>query len=300
MDKEYVEVLRRQHYAVFGEHEHSAAKLCTWLKKSLKNQGVCYKQKFYGIRSHRCLQMTPNIYCNQRCVFCWRVYGPSPDKLPVEWDEPKQIVEESFKAQQKLLSGFGGNPLVDKKKLKEAMNPNQFAISLTGEPTLYPYLDELIKEYGKHGTTFVVSNALLPEVISKINPTQLYLSLDAPDEETHLKINRPAWRGSWQRINDSLEILSSKKCRTAIRITLVKGLNDFNPEKYAKLVEKAEPDFLEVKGYMFIGGSRQRLSIQNMPRHEEVKAFAEQINAYLGYEYGGEQPISRVVMLKKR
>jgi tRNA wybutosine-synthesizing protein 1 len=48
---------------------------------------------------------------------------------------------------------------------------------------------------------------------------------------------------------------------------------------------------------MFIGGSRQRLTIENMPRHEETKQFAEQIAKETGYEIIGEQPSSRVVLL---
>ncbi|NYZ79976.1 4-demethylwyosine synthase TYW1, partial [Candidatus Micrarchaeota archaeon] len=102
-EKDYVKLLKKQHYAVFGERSHAAAKPCTWLKKSLKNQGVCYKQAFYGIQCHRCLQMSPNIYCNQRCVFCWRVFDPNGDPTPVAWDEPKQLADESFAAQVKLF-----------------------------------------------------------------------------------------------------------------------------------------------------------------------------------------------------
>ncbi len=296
--KEYVQQLFKQHYAVVGKHQHSAVKPCTWLKKSLKNEGVCYKQKFYGIQSHRCLQMTPNIYCNQQCVFCWRSWEKQ-ESWPNAWDSPEEIIEESVKAHRKLISGLGGNEKVGKEKFKEAQNPNQAAISLTGEPTGYPFISELVEELHKRKfTTFVVTNALFPRTLASMTlPTQLYYSLDTPNEEIHKKINQPMPSNSWQLINESLELMPSLDTRKAIRITLVKRLNDVKPEAYAELIEKASPDFVEVKGYMFVGGSRQRLSIANMPRHEEVKQFAEKINERLSYELAGEQPISRAVLL---
>lgn len=296
-EKEYVSLLKKQQYAVFGERQHSVAKPCTWLKKSLKNQGVCYKQSFYGIDCHRCLQMSPNIYCNQRCVFCWRVYDPKGDPTPSSWDEPKPLVDASFAAQQKLLSGFGGNEKVDQKKYEEAIKPNQVAISLTGEPTAYPYLDELVEEYRRRDcSTFVVSNGLFPEMVEKIRPTQLYVSLDAPNETVHRKVNVPLTQDSWETLGETLDLLKNHKSRTALRITVVKGYNDVNPEQYAEIIERAGVDFLEIKGYMFIGGSRQRLSLAQMPYHAYVKEFAEKINSHLGYELVGEQPISRVVL----
>jgi tRNA wybutosine-synthesizing protein 1 len=69
------------------------------------------------------------------------------------------------------------------------------------------------------------------------------------------------------------------------------------PKKYADLIKIAQPDFIEAKGYVFVGGSRQRLAIENMPSHEEVKQFAIDLNSYLGYELIGEKKDSRVVLL---
>ena len=34
---------------------------------------MCYKAQFYGIESHRCVQMT-DLRCNQQCLFCWRSF----------------------------------------------------------------------------------------------------------------------------------------------------------------------------------------------------------------------------------
>jgi tRNA wybutosine-synthesizing protein 1 len=300
---DYVAALKRQHYQFFGNNSHSAAKLCLWLKKSLKDQGHCYKQAFYGIQSHRCLQMTPNVYCQQRCVFCWRSHEFEPaDYLPGKWDEPADIIKGSIAAQRTLLTGFGGLEGVDKQKLKEAQNPNQVAISLAGEPTMYPYLGDLVKEYGRNGfTTFVVSNGLLPERLEALDPlpTQLYVSLDAADQAMQKRTNVPLTKDAWEKLNETLELFPSLDTRKVIRITLVKGINDANPEGYAALIKKSEADFVEVKSFMLVGGARGRnvLTLDNMPLHEETKAFAERINEGLDYEFAGEKKDSRVVLL---
>jgi tRNA wybutosine-synthesizing protein 1 len=298
---EYVKSLQRQHYRFFGRHNHAAAKLCLWTRKSIRGGGQCYKQDFYGIDSHRCLQMSPNVYCQLRCVFCWRTWEHEPTNyLPKEWDEPKELVEESILAQRKLLSGLGGAADVDRKKWKEAQEPNQIAISLDGEPTTYPYLGELIKEYEKRkATTFLVTNGLLPERLEALEPlpTQLYISLYGPDKQTHQKTNLPLTKDSWEKLNESLELLPSLDTRKAIRLTLVKDVNMKEPEKYAALIEKAQPDFIEAKGYMFVGGSRQRLAIENMPTHEEIRKFALDLNNSLGYNLVAEKKDSRVVLL---
>ncbi|MCK4327277.1 MAG: 4-demethylwyosine synthase TYW1 [Candidatus Diapherotrites archaeon] len=301
MDKQsYIDKLKKMHYRIVGKHQHSAVSVCHWTKEDLVRDRCCYKSSFYGIDSSRCLQMTPCIYCQQKCVFCWRYQPASAEWLPkkMKWDDPEEIVEGSVDAQRKLLTGYGGNEKCDKKKLAEAQHPNQAAISLAGEPTLYPKIGGLIEEFHKRKyTTFLVTNGLLPERLAEITlPTQLYLSLDAPNEEVHKKINVPMVPDSWERINKTLELFPSLDTRKVIRITLVKGWNDFAPEEYAKLIAKSNADFVEVKAYMFIGASRQRMSIDNMPRHHEVKAFAEKVGEELGYSLAGEQEASRVVL----
>ncbi|MFC2175186.1 4-demethylwyosine synthase TYW1 [archaeon] len=287
--------LMKQHYKTGS---HSGVKLCHWTKESLTSGRVCYKEKFYGIKSHRCLQMTPAVaWCQQKCAFCWRpheVNVPAP-----EWDEPEQVIEECEEGQRLLLTGYGGNEECDKKKLAEAQQPNQAAISLAGEPTLYPKIGGLIEEFHKRNyTTFLVTNGLLPERLAEITlPTQLYLSLDAPNEKVHKKTNVPLAPNSWERINETLELFPSLDTRKVIRITMVKGWNDFAPEDYARLIEKSGADFIEVKAYMFVGASRQRLTMENMPQHHEVKAFADKVAEGLGYKVAAEHEPSRVVLL---
>ncbi len=307
-ENETRKTLERQGYHFVGTHRHSAVKTCLWLRKSLRGEGNCYKGKFYGIRAHRCIQMTPSIFCNQRCVHCWRPLeafniGTEEEEEPVVWDSPDEIVEESIKEQKRLISGFKGSDKTSMDAFAEAEVPKHAAISLIGEPTLYPYLKELVQEFLSHGmTTFLVTNGTNPDVLREIRPSQLYLSLNAPDEAIYKKVSHA---NHWSRIKESLEELKRQKgrTRTVIRITCVEGLNMVNPEGYAELLEIANPDFVEVKAYMHIGYSRKRLSRDAMPTHSRVKEFASEITDVLAstsnynYKIVDESEISRVVLI---
>lgn len=169
------------------------------------------------------------------------------------------------------------------------------------ETLYYPKLSELIRALHKRGiSSFVVSNGSQPDVLEKLEPpTQLYISLDSPNEEIFLKLNKPMKKDAWNDLMKTLDILKTlrEKTRTTIRITLVKGYNDVHPEQFAALLEKANPVFVEVKSYMFVGASRQRLLKENMPRHPEVRGFAENICKHCSYKMIDEQEASRVVLL---
>lgn len=39
-------------------------------------------------------------------------------------------------------------------------------------------------------------------------------------------------------------------------------------EGYSELIEKTNPDYIEAKAYMFVGYSRKRLEVENMPMFE--------------------------------
>jgi tRNA wybutosine-synthesizing protein 1 len=301
-DSAFKDRLKIQHYGLVGSH--SSVKVCSWTKKSLYDKGFCYKQKFYGIRSHLCCQMTPSVgYCMNNCIYCWRTVQYSLKKFDIV-DDPEFIYEESIKAQRKLISGFKGEKRTNLMKWQEAQNPKHFAISLSGEPTMYPQLSEFIKTVHKNGgTTFLVTNGMLPEVLEKLSlPTQLYLSLTTPNEESFDRIHQPLFKDGWERLNRSLELLNKlgKKTRTCLRLTLIKGVNMNNPEQWAKLIEKANPLFLEIKAYMHLGASRKYLEKENMPSQEEVRGFAEQIAANTLYRFIDEQSESRVVLMMKK
>ena len=289
-------VYRKQGYYIIGNH--SAVKLCHWLRMAMLGKGYCYKQKFYGIKSHRCLQMTPSLpNCTHRCIFCWRAVELTENE-PLT-DGPQFIVEESIKAQRKLIVGYKGDPRVTEQIFEEAMNPNQVAISLAGEPTMYPKLEEMIKEYHRHGfTTFVVTNGTFPDVIRKIRPTQLYISLIASNKDMYNKVARPIG-DTWDRFLESLELFPSVNTRRVIRMTMVKGWNMSNIDEYAKLIRKANPHFVEVKAYMRVGYSRDRLPDSAMPSHDEILTFTKKLGEKIGYQLLDDKKESRVTLLSK-
>ena len=302
-NKSQQEKLEKSGYRFVGSYGHAAVKTCHWTRQSIVDKGVCYKEKFYGIESHRCLQMSPAVpNCQQECEFCWRDLTYTQTKWEDnEYDDPKTIIDESIGAQNQLLCGYYGNDKANKRKLEEMKNPTNAAISLAGEPTLYPKIDELIGEFNKRSfTTFVVSNGQCVERLRNLEnePYQLYLSLDAPTKEIFNEVCRPKINNAWDSLNESLETLSNFNSRTCIRNTCVKGRNMTNPEKYAKLIEKANPDFIEVKAYMCVGSSRERLTLNNMPTFDEVKDFAKRIGDECGREISNESEVSRVVLLE--
>ena len=279
-------------YQIVGKH--SAVKTCLWLKKSLKDEGYCYKQKFYGIASHRCLQMSPALICNLSCIHCWRPLDLMPPFM--EWDEPEFIFEQSIRAQHRLLSGFHGTEGVNRRKLEEAYSPNQVAISLIGEPTLYPRIDELVDVYSRNGfTTFLVTNGTNPDAVEKVEPYQLYLSITAWNADSHRKLQG---RSQWDRVERTMRIMTEKDGRTVVRLTLIKGIN-MEAEKFVKIVEKVQPDFIEVKAYMHLGHSRLRLDRNAMPSHDEVNGFSEKLSKLTGYSIRDGSEISRVVLLER-
>ncbi len=302
MKNEFKRILEKQHYAIVGNH--SGVKLCHWMRQSLLFNRECYKQTFYGIKSHRCLQMTPSInICNHMCLFCWRHQGFNEQTFN-KVDSPKLILEKSINAQRKLITGFKGDERCDQKKWKEANNPNMLACSLSGEPTLYPKLGEFFNEcHKKNITTFLVTNGTNPKALENLEtlPKQLYISIVAPNKNIYKKICSPLVSNGWDLINETLNLLPSLNTRTVIRHTLVQNwnMNDRYIKDYAKLDEKANPMFIEPKGYVFVGYSRKRMTISNMPSHELVKNFSKKLSEQIGYELSMEKPDSRVVLLSK-
>jgi len=222
-----------------------------------------------------------------------------------EWvgpvDEPKDIIDGCIEEHIKYLRGFGGNEKADKNKLAEAYKPKHFAISLAGEPAFYPKLPELVEElHNRNITSFFVTNGTNPEMLKKLTgksePTQVYITIPAPNKEVYKKVCHPLIDNGWDKICESMSLINNFK-RNVFRLTLVKDKNMILPEDYAKLILKYKPRWVEAKAYVWVGYSRNRLEIGNMPMHDFIMEFANKLSKLTGYKIQKEKPESRVVLL---
>lgn len=301
MDVRTREHLEKQQYRIIGSS--GAVKLCHWMRQKLIYGRPCYKEEFYGIESHRCLQMTPAVnVCNYRCLFCWRFHGMTGFGNG-GYPEPEELLQWCVNEQRLLVSGFKGDPRCDSRMWEEARNPNQVAISLSGEPTLYPKLDEFIALCKRKGmTTFLVTNGSVPKALAEMDtlPTQLYVTVAAPNKELFERLCVPQFPKAWENTMETLRLLPSLSTRTVIRHTLVKGWNLGWEDEYARLDKIAMPTFVEPKGYVFVGDSRTRMHIENMPSHTEVKEFSERLAQALSLDVLKDRDDSRVVLIGRK
>ena len=295
--------LTKQGYKLIGSH--SGVKLCRWTKSMLRGRGGCYKHTFYGIESHRCMETTPSLACANKCVFCWR-HHTNPVGTEWRWlmDPPEQVIDGAIENHHKLIKQYKGVPGVRQDRFAEAMAIRHCALSLVGEPIMYPEINAFISMlHERRISSFLVTNAQFPDLIHSLVPvTQLYVSVDAASEESLKLIDRPLFRDFWPRFVDSLRALSDKGQRTVYRLTLVKEWNSTEIQGYARLVSLGKPDFIEVKGVTFCGTSdASSLTMQNVPWHEEVIGFSRLLADYLPeYDLACEHEHSNCILLAHR
>jgi len=292
--------LEKQGYKIIGSH--SGVKICRWTKSMMRGRGGCYKHTFYGIASHRCMETTPSLACANKCVFCWR-HHTNPVGTEWKWkmDPPEMIVKGALENHYKMVKQFRGVPGVKPDRYKEAWDVQHCALSLVGEPIMYPEINTLIDLlHAKKISTFLVTNAQFPDAIKALKPvTQLYVSVDAGTKDSLKKIDRPLFKDFWQRFLDSLLALEDKGQRTVYRLTLVKSFNTEELEAYSKLVDLGKPGFIEIKGVTYCGDSKaSNLTMANVPWHDEVIGFVQQLVDMLpDYEIASEHEHSNCVLI---
>ncbi|HNV01552.1 MAG TPA: radical SAM protein [archaeon] len=307
VSEELINDFKHKKYGFFKE---ASVQICEWNKNAIRGKGVCYKQDFYGADTISCHQIAPTTFwCNNSCLFCWRpkeYMGVTPP-APVD---PSEMIEGLIKERKKLLTGFYG--YANKELVDAAMNnAHHFAISLSGEPTLYKKLPELIKLLKKRPATetvFLVTNGQNPQMLEKLKktkslPTQLYVSMVAPSEVLYKAITCNQEKNGWVKYKKTLSMVKTIGTRSVIRLTLIKGLNDSTEtlKEFAKLLEKTQGDFIEVKSYMWLGDSRKRLTNENSPSFEYTKDFAlKMLNSMPSYNFENEKINSKIVLLKNK
>ncbi|KAJ7966747.1 S-adenosyl-L-methionine-dependent tRNA 4-demethylwyosine synthase [Quillaja saponaria] len=293
--------LEKQGYKIIGSH--SGVKICRWTKSQLRGRGGCYKHSFYGIESHRCMETTPSLACANKCVFCWR-HHTNPVGKSWQWkmDDPIKIVNSALDLHTNMIKQMKGVPGVTLDRLTEGLSPRHCALSLVGEPIMYPEINALVDElHRRRISTFLVTNAQFPEKIKLLKPvTQLYVSVDAATKDTLKAIDRPLFGDFWERFIDSLTALRDKQQRTVYRLTLVKGWNVEDVDAYYKLFSIGKPDFVEIKGVTYCGSSAtSKLTMENVPWHSDVQAFSQALalKSQGAYEVACEHVHSCCVLL---
>jgi len=276
-------------YEVVGTH--SAVKMCRWTKNALKGRGQCYKHAFYGIASHRCMEATPSLACANKCTFCWRSYAnPVAMRWVFDTDDPEDIVVKSLEAhQRRFIKQVVSGGVARDDRAAEAEEVRHCALSLVGEPVLYPRVGELIERlHARRISTFLVTNGQFPEQLRTLPPvTQLYLSVDATTPAEYREIGRPLFADAWDRLLESLAALREhgrRGQRTVCRLTLCKGaLTREAARGYADLIRTGEPDFVEAKGVTYVPQfAKNGISMADaVPTHTEIRAFAELLNEEL-------------------
>ena len=261
--------LTKEGYRIIGSH--SAVKLCRWTKNQMRGRGGCYKHTFYGITSYQCMEATPSLACASKCVFCWR-HHKNPVGTEWRWkeDDPSFIVEEAVELHRSMINEMRGVPGVIPERLAEGFNVKHCALSLVGEPIMYPRINDMLKElHDRRISSFMVTNAQFPEEVKNLDPvTQLYVSVDAATRDSLKAIDRPLFKDFWERFQGNLKNMKEKQQRTVYRLTLVSGWNMTEVDAYAELVELGTPDFIEIKAVTYCGKSdASTLTIENSPWH---------------------------------
>lgn len=134
-------------------------------------------------------------------------------------------------------TNLAGVPGVILSKVEEGMAVRHCALSLVGEPIMYPEINKFVDLlHSEHISSFLVTNAQFPDAIRwmlrycscltssvcivgswhwccyrDMKPvTQLYVSVDASTKDSLKKIDRPLFSDFWERFISSLRHLKDK------------------------------------------------------------------------------------------
>ena len=212
----------------------------------LRGRGGCYKHTFYGISSYQCMESTPSLACANKCVFCWR-HHKNPVGTEWRWqtDAPELLVSGFMNNHKDLIKTMRGLPGVLPERLQEAERIRHCALSLVGEPIIYPHINRFLGLLHENGiSSFLVTNAQVstsarmclhqqlvcnahlqfPDKMETLIPvTQLYISVDAANKDSLQAVDRPLFKDFWERFLSCIDVLKAKGQRT------VRNLHRFLP-----------------------------------------------------------------------
>ena len=96
------------------------------------------------------------------------------------------ILDQAMSNHYKSIHGMKDAPGVTPERYADAHRIRHCALSLVGEPIMYPYIQEFLDLLHKKDiSTFLVTNAQFPDRLKEIGPvTQLYISIDAATKDS--------------------------------------------------------------------------------------------------------------------
>ncbi len=180
----------------------------------------------------------PSKTCNYQCIYCQLGKTTDFTNERKNYFPKKEIIAEM------------------KETIKQNENNLDYITFVgSGEPTLYKNLGELIlkaKEFSNKPICVITNDALLsfPEVRKELMHVDVVLpSLDAGDEKSFIKINRPHPSIKFDAmIQGLIEFKKEFKGKFWIEIMIMKGVND-SKEELLKIKEKIDlikPDRVDI------------------------------------------------------
>ncbi|UYP45136.1 hypothetical protein NEF87_001421 [Candidatus Lokiarchaeum ossiferum] len=303
------------------------------LKKSLENFDLMHKILYHYVDHAQKINSNnlnfgemeiANLFSTTRAKIHRAMLLLKNCKILLNPEDDKYVLTQKWKADLKSHNDVDAAILKEVTTKEEiiavferAKTPKHAAISLAGEPTLYPRIGEFIEEFRKRNMcTFIVSNGTHPSVIRKLYnenhlPTQLYITLPASNRKSFNQISRPMTKHAWENLLETLQLLPELPCRTVVRITAVKYLNinlDMVPE-YVKILKGATPNFIDIKGFTV---EAHALELQNRlghlgenrelrdyaPTYDDLLEFAQELERQGGFEIIETHEPSRDILLR--
>lgn len=105
------------------------------------------------------METTPSLACANKCTYCWRSHS-NPVGTSWRWatDNPKTVVDGAMSEHDRMIKQLKGLPGLNEERFDEARTPRHAALSLVGEPIMYPHIQEYIRLL--HSKHISVSNIL--------------------------------------------------------------------------------------------------------------------------------------------
>jgi len=181
------------------------------------------------------IDLVPHKTCTYDCLYCQVGCTTQKTTARKSWVSIDEIIAEV--------------------KDKLSAKPDYITLSGSGEPTLYSDCGRLIEEIKKitNIPIAVITNGSLlfePEVRKELLGADVVMpSLDAGDEETFKKINRPASQITFDKMLQGLvDFRIEFKGKYWLEVFLVAGLNDSDEQikKIAACIEKIRPDKVQL------------------------------------------------------